>query len=160
MKGRDKMETRMAREFERLFQKLEQLGADIQQEAKMALQIEGQKIIRDAIRLTPVNTGYLRGSWYTNAIKRSADGWEKEVGNSSEYASFIEKGFRSHFVPGYWVGNSFAYDRNAGTGMFVGGKKNRFIQGKYMLEKATQPTERRIYQYLNRRIQSLGRDIR
>jgi len=160
MKGRDKMATRMAREFERLVQKLENLGADIQQEAKRALQIEGQKIRRDAIKLSPVNTGYLRGSWYTNVIKRTSEGWEKEVGNSSEYASFIEKGFRSHFVPGYWVGNSFAYDRNAGKGMFVGGKQNTFVQGKYMLEKATQPSERRVYNYLNRRIQNLGRDIR
>lgn len=153
------MATRMAREFQRLIEKLERLGADIKEEGRKALLVESQKVIRDAKRLTPVNTGLLRNSWYADRPVERGSTIEVLVGNSSEYASFIEKGFRSHFVPGYWVGNSFQYDRTAGEGMFVGGAKNRFVPGKYMLEKATQPTERRIYQYLNRRIEELGREF-
>lgn len=159
MRGRDYMATRMAREFERLVRSLEQLNADMELECKKALQVESHKVIRDAKRLTPVNTGLLRNSWYSNRIERQGDSWEKEVGNSSEYASFIENGFRSHFVPGEWIGNSFNYNANSDKGMFVGGKKNRFVRGKHMLEKATQKTERRIYQYLSRRIERLRREF-
>ena len=123
------MANRMAREFRRLVEMLEQIGVDVIEEGKKALELESHRIVRDAENLTPVNTGNLKGTWYTNRIKRVADGWEKEVGNSAKYASEIEFGFRSHFVPGYWVGNSFVYDRNAGKGMYVG-PKDGYVQAE------------------------------
>lgn len=153
------MATRMAKEFEKLLKKLEKLNSDVLEESKKALMVEAQKVIRDAKKLTPVNTGLLRNGWYADKPIERIGTIELTVGNSLDYASFVERGFRAHFVPGQWQGNIFKYDPNFKGGMFVGGKKNRFVPGHYMLEKATAPSDKRIYQYLNKRIAELGRDL-
>jgi len=150
---------RMAKEFKKLTDQLVKLKADLSEESKKALIEESNEIVKQAKKLTPVISGLARNSWFTNKIQRTGLGWKKEVGNGADYASYIEFGFRSHFVPGKWNGDKFIYDPNAKSGMYVG-EKGKYVRGRYMLKKATQKSEQRIYDYLKKRIEQLGRDMK
>lgn len=60
-----------------------------------------------------VNTGDYRRNFKsgTKAI-RAGNSYKIDVFNNLDYAKPLEYGFRSHFVPGHWEGNSFKYQRN------------------------------------------------
>lgn len=69
-----------------------------------------------------VNTGDYRRNFKsgTKAI-RAGNSYKIDVFNNLDYAKPLEYGFRSHFVPGHWEGNSFKYQRNdPDGGMYVG----------------------------------------
>lgn len=57
-----------------------------------------------------VNTGDYRRNFKsgTKAI-RAGNSYKIDVFNNLDYAKPLEYGFRSHFVPGHWEGNSFKY---------------------------------------------------
>ena len=59
-----------------------------------------------------VNTGDYRRNFKsgTKAI-RAGNSYKIDVFNNLDYAKPLEYGFRSHFVPGHWEGNSFKYQR-------------------------------------------------
>lgn len=59
-------------------------------------------------------------------------------GTNVEYAAAIENGFdqrdrKGDFIPGYWKGDTFHYDRNAEGGMVLTGAK---IEGAHMFKKS------------------------
>lgn len=43
------------------------------------------------------------------------------------------------FVPGYWKGNKFIYDKKSETGMVL---KAGWVNGRHMLQKATDSVDR------------------
>lgn len=87
-----------------------------------------------------VNTGTYRRNWKCDtSAKRSGKKYIVRFYNPIDYASHLEYGFRSHFVPGYWDGNSFVYDRNADSGMYVG-PRGGFVRGHYTMKRAVKRT--------------------
>lgn len=63
------------------------------------------------------------------------------VGTAVPYAQFINDGFtqkKGQFVPGYWKGSTFHYDRSAEGGMVLTGK---VIPGVHMMEKTMDQME-------------------
>lgn len=88
-----------------------------------------------------VNTGNYRNNWHSGTEPiRNGSTYKIDVYNNTDYASFIEHGFRSHFVPGEWRGNSFVYIKGAKTGMYVGPYKG-FVRGRHILSRAIEETK-------------------
>ena len=86
-----------------------------------------------------VNTGNYRRNFKsgTKAI-RAGRAYKIDVYNNLDYAGHLEHGFRGHFVPGHWEGNSFVYQPNDPEGgMFV-----KFTPGHYTLKRAIENTKK------------------
>ena len=87
-----------------------------------------------------VNTGNYRNSWQTDKkATKSGNVYYVRISNNSDYATHLEYGFRSHFVPGHWEGNSFKYERGAKEGMYVG-PPGGVVLGHYTLRRASKET--------------------
>lgn len=89
------------------------------------------------------------------------DGLTLEVGTNVNYANYVEKGHWTNpqgtaqrFVPGYWEGDRFIYDKNAESGMVL---KQKWIEGKHYFESALriyetifkESTERKLQQWID-----------
>lgn len=107
---------------------------------------------------TPANSGELRRKWGVGRVKRRGNSYIVEVFNNVEYASFVENGFRSHWVPGYWEGNTFVYDSSAKSGMQVG-EKGGWVEGRFMMAISMKEIERELPKYLEKRQAQLLNDI-
>lgn len=101
----------------------------------------GFKVLEHADDLTPRKTGRLQNSlnfgdkdnYFKLKVGRTT---YVAVGTAVEYAAAVEEGFQQkegRFIPGYWKGDTFHYDRNAGGGMVLTGK---VIEGAHMFKKA------------------------
>lgn len=88
-----------------------------------------------------VNTGEYRRNWDSDKkARRSGRKYIVRFFNALDYAGHIEYGFRSHFVPGHWDGNSFVYVRgDPEGGMFVG-PKSGYVRGRYTMKRAAKET--------------------
>lgn len=116
---------------------------------------------------TPASHGDLRRKWQVGSVIRRGDAYIIEVFNNLEYSSFVEYGFRAHWVPGHWEGNKFVYDRSikrmtkeakaayraryGSLGMLVGKRKIGWVSGKFMMTISMQEIERELPRYLERR---------
>ena len=112
---------------------------------EMALRAE-----RKIKKRTPVNTGHLRRNWQVGDVQRRGNAYVVEIINNAEYASYVEYGFRSHFVPGYWKGKRFVYDPKADGGMYVG-PKDGWVPGRFMMTISMKEIEKELPRYLERR---------
>ena len=120
---------------------------------EMALRAE-----RKIKKRTPENTGHLRRNWQVGKVERHGNALVVEIFNPVEYASFVEYGFRSHWVPGYWKGKTFVYDPNAQTGMYVG-PKDGWVPGRFMATISMREIEKELPRYLERRTMELLNNI-
>lgn len=117
------------------------------------------RAIRKIKKRTPVDTGLLRNSWSIGNIVKQGDAYIIEVYSDIEYASFVEHGFRAHWIPGRWEGNTFVYDASAKTGMQVGPKGGGWVPGKFMMTISMKELERELPRYLARRQEKLLQQI-
>ena len=62
--------------------------------------------MRKARKNTPVDTGTLRRNWAIGEIRDTGDGYEVEILNPTEYASYVEYGHRTRDHTG-WVQGKF-----------------------------------------------------
>ena len=95
--------------------------------AKMAV-AEGNKFVKEAVRITDSERIYAsktyERSFHSDDTAQVSNGKVTvSIGNYANYSGYIEKGFRSHFVPGYWRGRVFVYDPTSKKGMIVGSYK-------------------------------------
>jgi len=96
-----------------------------------------------------------------NVWRMLDDGLTLEVGTNVNYANYVEKGHWTNpqgtaqrFVPGYWEGDRFIYDKNAESGMVL---KQKWIEGKHYFESALriyetifkESTERKLQQWID-----------
>ena len=122
---------------------------------------EGAFAVRQARNIVTdrkkVNTGEYRYNFHTGSKTRPAyasakmhDGskprkqgktWIIDVYNNLDYAGHLEYGFRSHFVPGHWEGNTFVYQRNDPEGGMYVGPWGGYVQGTFALRTAMHRTE-------------------
>lgn len=107
---------------------------------------------------TPSNTGELRRNWQVGRVEKHGNSYVVEIFNNTDYASFVEYGFRSHFVPGEWEGKQFKYIPGHNKGMYVG-PKNGWVEGRFMMTISMQEIERELPRYLEKRVTQLLNDI-
>lgn len=101
-------------------------------------------------RRTPSNTGNLRRNWKIGNVKHSGDYFIIEIYNDTEYASFVENGFRGHFVPGHWEGKVFVYNKNEKGGMYVG-PKDGWVEGRFMLKISVKEVENQMPRIIDKK---------
>jgi len=89
-----------------------------------------------------VGSGDYRNNWHSGEkAVRNGRSYKVDVFNNLSYAKHLEYGFRSHFVPGHWEGNTFVYQRDDPEGgMYVGPYKG-FVRGRFVLRRAIKRTE-------------------
>ena len=116
--------------------KLADIARRLPQERDRFLKAEAELMKGRAKLNTPAVSGMLRNAWN----RTQPTGGQIEVYNNTEYAAHVEWGHRqkNRWVPGYWKGDRFVYDRGARTGMML---KDKFIDGSGMLHKAVDETK-------------------
>lgn len=128
------------RELKNFKKKLEKVKENLPNKLEEIAVAEGVKFVKEAQRIVDreriyASRNYKRSFHSDDTAKVEGNKITVGVGNLANYASFVEKGFRSHFVPGYWQGNVFVYDRNAKGGMYVGPYKGVF-PGRWVVKRA------------------------
>lgn len=56
-------------------------------------------------KATPVDTGFLRAGWFVIALTKTSEGYEAEIANNTNYASYVNYGHR--ISQGGWVDGKF-----------------------------------------------------
>lgn len=56
-------------------------------------------------KATPVDTGYLRKGWFVITLTKTSEGYEAEIANNTNYASYVNYGHR--LKNGGWVDGKF-----------------------------------------------------
>lgn len=133
-------------EAKELFQKMIDAGRSGELKKAMsewlnAVGTEFLRIIQDEIiRREVVDTRQLLASFYQggdgNYWSISDGGLTLEVGSTVDYAKWVNDGHYQtpgKFIPGYWEGNHFVYDRNAKGGMVL---KAEWVEGKKYFDAA------------------------
>lgn len=87
------------------------------------------RLLAKAVLRTPVNTGKLRRGWTIGKVQKIAGGWQVEVINPVEYASYVEYGHRGVYVPK--LGVTLHVDK-------------RWTEGKFMLTISEKELEREL----------------
>lgn len=134
-------------------------GRIIEDFMKNLLEDIGNLAIRKTKRRTPSNTGNLRRNWKATSVKKVGSFYIIDIYNNVEYASFVENGFRAHWVPGRWEGNVFVYDREAKEGMYVGKGSGGWVEGKFMLKISIKEVENQMQQIVDSKSIALLRKI-
>ena len=100
-----------------------------------------------------VNNGYYRRNWKSDkTAKRSGKRYIVRFYNPLDYAGHLEHGFRSHFVPGHWEGNTFVYNPDDPEGGMFVGPKGGYVRGRFVLRRAVKRTKDTQYARVNRKI--------
>lgn len=105
-----------------------------------------ESLNRVLLQKTPLDFGTLRLGWDTPEnkayiVEKTKTGYEVTLYNRTEYASWVNYGHRQQpgrFIPGYWEGNHFRYDRNADGGMVL---KQSWVQGRFFVENSIAEVE-------------------
>lgn len=108
--------------------------------------------------LTPVVTGDARAKWQTKHAYKVKNEFRARLYNNSAYIGYLNNGHRMnpHFVPGYWSGKKFEYDPNAKEGVIMGAK-SKYVEGEFMLEKASGNAEKYLVKATERELEKIKR---
>ncbi len=124
--------------------------------------VEFLRIVQDEIiRLKAVDTRLLLASFHKsangNVWEISEGGLALEVGSSVNYAGYVNdghwtnpKGVEIRFVPGYWEGDRFIYDRSAEGGMVL---KQKWVEGRHYFDSALRILEKMLPELADRKLQ-------
>ena len=100
-----------------------------------------------------VNNGDYRRNWKSDkTAKQSGKRYIVRFYNPLDYAGHLEYGFRSHFVPGHWEGNTFVHNRDDPEGGMFVGPKGGYVRGRFVLRRAVKRTKDTQYARVNRKI--------
>lgn len=148
----------MSNSFDDLQKAFNRLQADMPNVMNKLAVGEGVDVVDNATRITGEEKIYrsrnYERSWHSDDVaKVEGDEYSVEVGNTADYAEYIEKGFRRHFVPGYWEGDIFVYDPSAKGGATFGP-----YTGKRVLERSMKETEATQQARLERKLRKMLKD--
>ena len=111
-----------------------------------------KQVVDTRLLLNSFEKGGRDGVW-----KVSDGGLTLEVGTDVSYAAYVndghwtnKKGQKSRFVPGYWQGDRFVFQRGAKTGMVL---KQQWIPSSHYWESAIRIFERIFEKSLERKMQ-------
>lgn len=148
---------------------LETLKDDVPEIMSQIAVGEGQYAVRQARLICKndipdiVNTGDYRRNWKSDkTARRSGKRYIVRFYNPLDYASHLEHGFRSHFVPGHWEGNTFVYNRDDPEGGMFVGPKGGYVRGHFTMKRAAKKTKdsqqarvsRKITREINKRMKT------
>lgn len=125
-------------EFEEFADTLTDLSK-FHQACELATKEIAARLHKMLINNTPVDFGTLQAFWqtdenYSYMVKRVSNGFEVTLFNRALYAMWVNDGHKQRpgrFIPGYWEGKHFRYDRNADGGMVL---KKPWVKGKFFVE--------------------------
>lgn len=126
------------KELEALAERFEEAESKLQDGIVDTLVYAAELYLRDLITNTPVDTGYLKQQWRNDnpnldlRVKEVADGYQIELVNYTEYASWVEKGHWSYNQfggPYGWVMGRF-YVRKT-ENLWKHGRLDERIQQEY-----------------------------
>ena len=121
--------------FKEYKQQLRELAEDLTDEEIVILRKSVNKGLAYAKENTPVDTGFMKDSWYTLKAKRTSNGCEKPLNNSADYSMYVDVGHRVVTKSGETVG---------------------FVKGKYITDRTINVVQQSIlaeYQKSIRRLQ-------
>lgn len=99
-----------------------------------------------------VNNGDYRRNWKSDKMaKRSGRNYTVRFYNPLDYASHLEYGFRSHFVPGHWEGHTFVYNPDDPEGGMFVGPYGGYVRGHYTMQRAVKDTKKNQNQRIQRK---------
>lgn len=79
-----------------------------------------RRLLAMLVKATPADTGFLRDGWFVVSITKTKNGYEAEIANNTEYASYVNYGHRQE--PGRYV-------------PAIGKKlKKSWVDGKFFIE--------------------------
>ena len=128
---------------------------------ELALQ-EGLYVVKQAKSMATdekmVKTGQYRRSFQVGEVLYEGKNPFVYAFNPLEYALYLEKGFRRHFVPGYWTGRgprrSFVYDPNAEGGATFGP-----YEGRWIMKRAAEQQKKTMASRINRKINKWLKEV-
>ena len=121
---------------------------------ELALQ-EGLYVVKQAKSMATdekmIKTGQYRRSFQVGEVLYEGKNPFVYAFNPLEYALYLEKGFRRHFVPGYWTVKgpraSFVYDPSAKGGATFGP-----YEGRWIMKRAAEQQKKTMAPRMNRKI--------
>lgn len=153
-------------ELKQFFQNMENAAkGEFKEEFTIWLEAVGfdfLKVIQDEIKNRKVMDSRLLLDSFTrndkgNVWELSDGGLTLEIGTNVNYADYVEKGhwtnpkgITQRFVPGYWKGDRFIYDKNAKTGMLL---KQKWVEGKHYFESALRIYEKTFKESAEKKLQ-------
>lgn len=144
------------------FDKLEAAArGGFRKELELFLEGLGNEFLRlvedEIIRKKVLDTRLLLASFHkgndANVWELTDGGLTLEVGSSLEYAKWVNDGHKQRpgrFIPGYWNGDRFIYDRNADGGMVL---KMDWVEGKHYFDSALRTLEKMYPALLDKKLQ-------
>ena len=103
------------------------------------------KLMRKAVKRTPVQEGVLRNAWTVSTVNKIGDGYEVVVSNHMEYAAYVEYGHRQ--TPGRFVPK-------------IGKRlKKSWVEGKFMLTKSELELNGRIEKIVSKKIEKWLKEV-
>lgn len=88
------------RELERFREDIGKMLNDNDKFIKSLTQDLASRLLAMLVKATPTDTGFLKENWYV-VIKKISGGYEAEIINNTEYASYVNYGHRQ--TPGRYV---------------------------------------------------------
>ena len=79
--------------------------------------------------------GHMRKSWYASRTQKTPKGVEKEIGNTADYAPYVNYGHR----------------------IVQGGKTKGWVKGQFMLEKAINTVEKALVREFEKEVERVNR---
>ena len=146
------------REFEQLLNSFKEVQQQHEKFLREFLLEMGLRTLAQTKKLTPVDTGELRGRWELSEVYRNGDSLYIVISNTMEYASYVEDGRmqRARFVPGKWVNNRFVYESGAKEGMVL---KDKWIPGHHMARISITKIENEIPARYNRALKEFMKGL-
>lgn len=153
-------------EFREFFQRMERAArGDFRKELEQFMEGLGNEFLRilqdEIVRRQVIDSRLLLASFEKgndqNVWEISDGGLTLEVGTNVEYAGYVNdghwtntKGVERRFVPGYWEGDRFIYDRSAEGGMML---KQQWVEGAHYFDSALRILDRIFPELLERKLQ-------
>lgn len=131
-------------EYRAFFDKMGAASDAFHRELELWLEAIGVEFLNE-VREQIISRNVKKTSLLLHSFEKGGDSnvWELdlgalrlEVGTSIEYALWANNGHRQQpgrFIPGYWKGDEFIYDRNASGGMVL---KANWVEGKHYFDAA------------------------
>ena len=121
---------------------IKSIGEEIAERLKQKLDICGQMVVRDAVKLAPKDTGQLRASWnikrYENSVK---------IKFASEYGYYVHEGTGIYASNGLGRKTQWTYYYNGGKGR-KGYRATRGQKPQPFLSKSLEKNKDKIIQIL------------
>lgn len=130
------------KQLQQFSQKLEQLQqVDIDQFCREMAKELAARLLRKAVKRTPVDTGTLERGWTTTPLEKTGAQYRIDVINPTEYAIYVEYGHRQ--TPGRYVPQ-------------IGKRlKEGWVKGKFMLTISVQELEHQMPSLLEKKLYAM-----